>query len=159
MRLLNEILDAVCALWPARRVGVRLSPENSFNSMSDSDPQMHFGYFIEQLSPRGLAYVHVLEGDMMTKVCALDYHALRSKFAGPYIANNGYDLARAQTAIRRGAVDLVAFGVPFLANPDLVRRYRENLPLNAADPSTFYGGSQAGYTDYPFYHDEGTPAD
>jgi N-ethylmaleimide reductase len=151
MRLLNEILDAVCTVWPARRVGVRLSPENSFNSMSDSDPQAHFGYFAEQLSPRGLAYLHVLEGDMMTKSHALDYRALRSQFAGPYIANNGYDLERAQTAIHSGAADLVAFGIPFLANPDLVRRYRESLPLNAADPSTFYGGGEAGYTDYPFY--------
>jgi len=154
MRLLNEILDAVCAVWPARRVGVRLSPENSFNSMSDSDPQAHFGYFIEQLSPRGLAYVHVLEGDMMTKASALDYRALRSKFAGTYIANNGYDLVRAQTTVRSGAVDLVAFGIPFLANPDLVHRYRESLPLNKVDPSTFYGGSEAGYTDYPFYRGE-----
>lgn len=151
MRLLNETLDAVCSVWPARRVGVRLSPENSFNSMSDSDPQAHFGYFVEQLSSRGLAYVHVLEGDMMTKASALDYRALRSRFAGPYIANNAYDLARAQTAIRSGAADLVAFGTPFLANPDLVRRYRENLPLNKVDSSTFYEGGEAGYTDYPVY--------
>ncbi len=158
MRLLNEILDAVCAVWPARRVGVRLTPENSFNSMSDSGPQAHFGYFAEQLSQRGLAYVHVLEGDMMTKVSALDYRALRSKFAGPYIANNGYDLARAQSAVRSGAADLVAFGISFLANPDLVRRYRRNLPLNTADQSTFYGGSEIGYTDYPFYRGEQTEA-
>jgi N-ethylmaleimide reductase len=158
MRLLNEILDAVCAVWPAGRVGVRLTPENSFNAMSDSDPQAHFGYFFEQLSPRGLAYVHVLEGDMMTKATALDYRALRAKFAGPYIANNGYDLVRARTAIRNGAADLVAFGIPFLANPDLVRRYRENLPLNLADPSTFYGGSETGYTDYPFYRGAETQA-
>ncbi|MHB1605775.1 MAG: alkene reductase [Leptospirales bacterium] len=156
MRLLDEILDAVCAMWPAQRVGVRLSPENSFNSMSDSDPQAHFEYFVEELSPRGLAYVHVLEGDMMTKSSVLDYRALRSKFAGPYIANNGYDLLRAQTAVRGGAVDLVAFGIPFLANPDLMRRYRESLPLNETDPSTFYGGSEAGYTDYPFYRGEET---
>lgn len=156
MHLLNEILDAVCAVWPAQRVGVRLSPENSFNSMSDSDPQAHFEYFVEQLSPRGLAYVHVLEGDMMTKVSALDYRDLRSKFVGPYIANNGYDLVRAQTAVRSGAVDLIAFGIPFLANPDLVRRYRENLPLTEANPSTFYGGCEAGYTDYPFYRGEET---
>ena len=155
MRLLNEILDAVCMVWPAGRVGVRLSPENSFNSMSDSDPQAHFAYFIEQL-PRGLSYVHVLEGDMMAKISTLDYRALRSKFAGPYIANNGYDLTRAQTAIRSGAADLVAFGIPFLANPDLVRRYRENLPLNEANPSTFYGGSAAGYTDYPLHRDPET---
>lgn len=151
MRLLNEILDAVCEIWPGRRVGVRLTPENSFNSMTDSDPQAHFGYFVEQLGTRGLAYVHVLEGDMMTKRVSLDYRALRAKFAGTYIANNGYDLARATEAVRSGAADLVAFGIPFLANPDLVRRYREGLPLNAADPSTFYGGDETGYTDYPFY--------
>lgn len=158
MRLLNEILDAVCAVWPARRMGVRLSPENSFNSMSDSDPQAHFGYIVEQLSPRGLAYVHVLEGDMMTKARVLEYRVLRSKFAGPYIANNGYDLVRAQTAVRSGAADLIAFGIPFLANPDLVRRYRESLSLNVADSSTFYGGAEAGYTDYPFYRGEETQA-
>ncbi|MBI3563067.1 MAG: alkene reductase [Gammaproteobacteria bacterium] len=158
MLLLVEILDAVCEVWPTRRVGVRLTPENSFNSMSDSNPQAHFEYFVEQLSPRGLAYVHVLEGDMMTKVNALDYRSLRSKFSGPYVANNGYNLVRAQATLRRDAADLVAFGIPFLANPDLVRRYRDNLPLNAADPSTFYGGSEAGYTDYPFYHAEETYA-
>lgn len=152
MRLLNEILDAVCAVWPAGRVGVRLTPENSFNSMSDSDPQAHFGYVLEQLSRRGLAYVHMLEGDMMSKASSVDYRALRKAFAGPYIANNGYDLARARGAIERGDADLVAFGVPFLANPDLVRRYRENLPLNRADPSTFYSGSETGYTDYPAFH-------
>jgi N-ethylmaleimide reductase len=152
MRLLNEILDAVCAVWPSERVGVRLSPENSFNTMSDSDPQTHFGYVLQQLSARNLAYVHVLEGDMMTKTSALDYLTLRSKFAGPYIANNGYDLSRAQAALVGDAADLVAFGVPFLANPDLVRRYRESLPLNTIDPLTFYAGGETGYTDYPSYH-------
>ena len=151
MRLLSEILDAVCEVWPAQRVGVRLTPENSFNSMSDSNPQAHFEYFVEQLSPRGLAYVHVLEGDMMTKNSSVDYRALRSIFSGPYIANNGYDLVRAQAAIRSGSASLVAFGTPFLSNPDLVRRYRENLPLNKVDSSTFYGGTEVGYTDYPFY--------
>lgn len=155
-RLLNEILDAVCAVWPARRIGVRLSPENGFNSMNDSDPQTHFGYFIEQLSPRGLAYAHVLEGDMLSHTRELDYSALRAKFSGTYIANNRYDLVRARAAVHNGAADLIAFGVPFLANPDLVRRYRENLPLNVADRATFYGGSEAGYTDYPFYRHEET---
>lgn len=149
MRLLNEILDAVCSVWPSQRVGVRMSPENRFNSMSDSAPQRHFEYFIGELSRRDLAYMHVLEGDMMTKTSILDYRALRAKAKCPYIANNGYDLRRAQEAVASGAADLVAFGVQFLANPDLVRRYRENLPLNIADPSTFYGGGKAGYTDYP----------
>lgn len=154
MRLLNEILDAVCEVWPAQRVGVRLTPENSFNSMSDSNPQAHFEYFVEQLSQRGMAYVHVLEGDMMTKNSSMDYRALRSKFTGPYIANNGYDLVRAQTSVRSGAASLIAFGIPFLSNPDLVRRYRESLPLNEVDPSTFYGGTEVGYTDYPFYRSQ-----
>jgi N-ethylmaleimide reductase len=154
MRLLNEILDAVCGVWSASRVGVRLTPENSFNSMSDSDPQAHFGYFMDELSPRGLAYVHVLEGDMMSKASALDYRALRARLAAPYIANNGYDLARARAALRSGTADLIAFGMPFLANPDLVRRYRDNLPLNTADPATFYGGGEPGYVDYPVYRSE-----
>lgn len=153
MRLLNEVLDAVCAVWSGYRVGLRLSPENRFNSMSDSSPQAHFGYFLDQLSARTLAYVHILEGDMMSRSSVLDYRALRSRFAGTYIANNGYDLLRAQTAVQTGAADLVAFGTPFLANPDLVRRYRDNLPLNKADPATFYVGGEAGYTDYPIYHD------
>lgn len=151
MRLLNEILDAVATVYPANRTGVRLSPENSFNSMSDSDPQQHFEYFAKQLSLRGLAYLHVLEGDMMNKQSNLNYSEIRSNFNGVYIANNGYDLERAQMVINSGSADLVAFGIPFLANPDLVRRYREGLPLNQADSATFYGGDETGYIDYPSY--------
>ncbi|KAA1248280.1 alkene reductase [Mycobacterium simiae] len=168
-RLLAEILDAVCTEWPSRRVGVRLTPENSFNSMADSNPQEHFEYIIRDLGRHDLAYVHVLEGDMTADVeaggidrrattKAMDYRSLRANFAGTYIANNGYYLARAQTALRHGAADLIAFGVPFLANPDLVRRYREGLPLNDADPSTFYGGGEVGYTDYPLYRSTYLPA-
>jgi N-ethylmaleimide reductase len=92
---------------------------------------------------------------MMTKAASLDYRALRARFAGVLIANNGYDLARAQAAVRAGDADLIAFGTPFLANPDLVRRFREDLPLTTADPTTFYIGGEAGYTDYPFHHDGG----
>nr|BFD88734.1 hypothetical protein KitaXyl93_00940 [Kitasatospora sp. Xyl93] len=126
--------------------------------MSDSDPQSHFAYFLEQLSPRGLAYAHVLEGDMTATTTALDYRALRDGFAGAFITDNGYDLARAQAAVDAGDADLIAFGTPFLANPDLVRRYRENLPLTAPDPATFYGGGAAGYTDYPFHQEDGAQA-
>jgi len=154
MRLLNEILDAVCTVWPEELVGVRLTPENSFNSMSDSNEQAHFEYFVEQLSNRNLAYLHVLEGDMMTKESHVDYSILRAKFSGVYIANNGYDLEKAQMKINNENASLIAFGIPFLANPDLVRRYRESLPLNEADPTTFYGGSESGYTDYAFYQPE-----
>jgi N-ethylmaleimide reductase len=152
MRLLNEVLDAVTGVWPAGRVGVRLTPENSFNSMSDSQPQAHFGFFLEQLGTRGLAYAHLIEGDMTTQSPGtVDYQALKSAFGGPYIANNGYDLHRAGAAIAAGRADLVSFGTAFLANPDLVRRYRENLPLNVPDPSTFYTGAESGYNDYPLY--------
>jgi N-ethylmaleimide reductase len=157
MRLLNEVIDAVCEVWPTNQIGLRLTPENSFNSMSDSAPAQHFGYFVEQLGQRGLGYLHVLEGDMHDpERRAVDYRALKSKFGGTYIANHGYDLERAQVALRGGSTDLVAFGVPFLANPDLVRRYRERLPLNRADHSTFYGGTAAGYTDYPAYGEAGS---
>ena len=87
---------------------------------------------------------------MMTQSRTLDYRALRDLFAGSYIANCGYDLERAQSSIAKGDSDLVAFGVPFLANPDLVHRYRNEIALNDADQTTFYGGDETGYTDYPF---------
>lgn len=156
MRLLNEVLDAVCEIWPANRVGVRLTPENSFNSMSDSDPQKHFAYFINELSKRRLAYLHILEGDMMTKERNVDYRALRNKFDGVYMANNAYDKQRAEQALANGDADLVAFGVPYLANPDLVYRYQHDLPLNEADQDTFYGGDEKGYTDYSFAEEKVT---
>ena len=154
MRLLNEVLDEVSTIWPANRVGVRLSPENSFNSMSDSNPQAHFEYFGGQLSTRGLAYLHVLEGDMMTKTKTVNYYKLGKIFKGVYIANNGYNLENAQKAISNGNADMVAFGIPFLANPDLVSRYKDNLPLNKVDVDTFYGGDEKGYNDYPTYDQE-----
>lgn len=150
MRFLNQVLDAVCEVWPAGRVGLRLTPENSFNDMSDSDPQAHFSYFIEQLNGRQLAYLHLLEGDMMSKQRSLDYRALRDLYQGVYMANNSYDKASAQAAISNGDADLIAIGVPFLANPDLVYRYQHDLPLNEPDMGTFYGGDEHGYTDYPF---------
>lgn len=153
MRLLNEILDAVATVWPSNRIGLRLTPENSFNDMSDSDPQGHFETIVAALNGRGLAYLHILEGDMLTKTSSVDYAALRGKFDGLYIANNGYDRDRAIEAVQGGSADLVAFGVPFIANPDLVRRYKMDLPLNNADFSTFYGGNEVGYTDYPAYGD------
>jgi N-ethylmaleimide reductase len=149
MRFLNQIIDTVFEVWDSQNVGIRLSPENGFNSMSDSNPQQHFDYFITQLNARNLAYVHVLEGDMMGATRDLNYRALRDAYHGIYIANNGYDKTRAQQALANGDCDLVAFGVPFLANPDLVHRYKNDLPLNEADQNTFYGGDETGYTDYP----------
>ncbi len=150
MRLLNEVISAVCDIWPSSRVGVRLTPENSFNSMSDSKPLEHFSYFIQQLNPLNLAYLHILEGDMMTRQKNINYRELRDLYEGVYIANNGYDRERAETSLENGDCDMVAFGMPFLSNPDLPYRYQHNLSLNEADQNTLYGGDKTGYTDYPF---------
>ncbi len=152
MRFLNDVLDVVSSVWSTDRLGVRLTPENSFNSMSDSNPQSHFEYFSKQLSSRNLAYLHILEGDMMSKDAQVDYQSIRANFSNAYIANNGYDLEMAQKVIGKDNSILVAFGIPFLSNPDLVFRYQESLPLNEVDTTTFYGGDEVGYTDYPFYN-------
>ena len=150
MRFLNEVTDAVLEIWDSKCVGIRLTPENSFNSMSDSDPQAHFNYFITQLNSRNLAYIHLLEGDMMGGESTVDYRALRDAYDGTYMANNGYDKSRAQTSLENGNSDLIAFGIPFIANPDLVKRYENDLPLNEPNQEKFYGGDETGYTDYPF---------
>jgi N-ethylmaleimide reductase len=148
-RLLLEVLSAVLEFWEPARVGVRLSPENAFNDMHDSDPQTTFNHVAAALGGRGLAYLHVVEGDVTSAERRLDYRQIRHGFAGLYMANNGYDKADAQAALASGAADLVSFGKLFLANPDLVQRFRSDAGLNAPDPDTFYGGDERGYTDYP----------
>ncbi|MEE8443981.1 MAG: alkene reductase, partial [Alphaproteobacteria bacterium] len=149
-RLLLEVTDAVVGVWGADRVGVRLSPINGFNSMSDKAPDVTFTYAARQLNRYGLAFLHVVEPDFTGSETAFDYAALRATFDGAYIANGGYDLDRAQAALASDAADLVSFGKPFLANPDLVERFARGAPLNQPDPATFYGGDAKGYTDYPF---------
>jgi N-ethylmaleimide reductase len=149
-RLLMEVTKAVVAVAGANRVGVRLSPVNPFNDMHDSNPQVLFNYVANALNQFNLAYLHVLEGNVGGVAEPFDYDALRKHFKGAYIANLGYDKTRGNTAIASGHADCIAFGVQFLANPDLVERYRINAPLNVADQNTFYGGDEKGYTDYPF---------
>ena len=149
MRLLREVTAAVCGVMGAGRVGVRISPENSFNDMHDSDPQATFEQVAVMLDGFGLAYLHVVEGDMPSFVRTLDYGRIRAAFSGCYLANAGYDLARAQQAIQSGAADMVSFGTLYIANPDLVERFRQGAALNTPDPDTFYGGDEHGYTDYP----------
>jgi len=149
-RLLQEVTKAVVAVAGADRVGVRLSPVNPFNDMHDSNPQTLFNYVADMLSQFNLAYLHVLEGNVGGEAEQFDYEALRKCFKGAYMANLGYDKARGNAAIANGHADCIAFGVPFLANPDLVERYRTDAPLNVADQNTFYGGDEKGYTDYPF---------
>lgn len=148
-RLLMEVLSAVLDTWEPARVGVRISPENSFNDIHDSDPQTTFNFVARALSGKGLGYLHVLEGDMIGGGRSVDYRQIRDNFDGYYMANNAYDKARAQAAIARGDADMVSFGQLFLANPDLVQRFQTDAELNTPDPDTFYGGDEKGYTDYP----------
>lgn len=154
-RLLIEIMKAVSSEIGAGRVGIRLSPLTTFNDTPlDSAPQALYGYVVQQLAPLGLAYIHVIEGETggarePEGAPLFDYAALRKAFPGAWLVNNGYDRGMAVQAVGSGAADLVAFGVPFLANPDLVRRLREGADLNEPDTSTFYGGGAKGYIDYP----------
>ena len=150
-RLLMEVTKAVVDVIDADKVGVRLSPANPFNDMRDSNPQALFEYVVQQLNGFNLAYLHVVEGGIAGggTADAFDFVALRKVFKGAYMANLGYDKARGNAAIASGFADCVAFGVPFIANPDLVARYKADAPLNEADSKTFYGGTEKGYTDYP----------
>lgn len=150
-RLFAEVIAAVADEIGGGRVGVRISPVTGSNDAHDSDPQPLFERALNRIASLGLAFVHVVEGETGGARDALpfDYRALRAKFAGGWIANNGYDRAMAIDAVASGRADAIAFGVPFIANPDLVRRLQEDAPLNAADRATFYGGGERGYTDYP----------
>jgi len=151
-RLLLEIVDATAAAIGANRIGVRLSPTSSFNSMSESDPVTLTRYVAEQLDLRQIMYLHVLEmpiGDDPEAVRPLTTIA-REVFGGVLIANAGYTADAAETVLARGDADMVAFGVPFLTTPDFVERTREGLPVNDGDRATFYGGEAHGYIDYPF---------
>jgi N-ethylmaleimide reductase len=149
-RLLLEVVSAVSKVWGPDRVGVRISPINPFNDIRDSQPQALFNHVAEALSPYGLAYLHVVEVGMADEAAPeFDFDQLRSAYRGNYMANGGYDKARGNAAIASRHADCVAFGVPFIANPDLVERFRIDAPLNPPDQNTFYGGTEKGYTDYP----------
>ncbi|MGE0024108.1 MAG: alkene reductase [Hyphomicrobium sp.] len=151
-RLLGEVLAALTSVWPADRVGVRFSPFSSFGDMQDSDPVQTFSAAISKASEAGLGYLHLVEGETggsRELPPGASIAALRKLFKGAYLANNGYDRAEAIRAVESGAADLIAFGRPFIANPDLVERLKANAPLNVPDQATFYGGDARGYTDYP----------
>lgn len=148
-RLLFEVLEAITGVWGAERTAVRLSPLNSYNSMSDSDPVGLTAYLAKALSPLGLAYLHVMRGDFLGEQSGDVLTPARAQFRGPLVANMGYTPAEAETVIAGAGLDAVAFGTGFLANPDLPARIRSGAPLNAADPQTFYTPGAKGYTDYP----------
>jgi len=150
MRLLDEIIGAIKnKVWPANRIGVRLSPENQFNDIRDSQPQTTFNAIVDMLKPHELAYLHVLEGDMLNNERKVDYPELKQRFGGLYMANMGYTQATAEAAITQNHADMVSFGQSYIANPDLVERFAAGASLNEPDQSTFYGGDEKGYTDYP----------
>ena len=150
-RLTLEVVDAILAVLPPERVGIRFSPVSPANDVADSDPQALFNHLAAETGRRGLAFIHVVEGATggPRDIAPFDFLALRKIFGGAYIGNNGYDLDLASAAIETGAADLVAFGRPFISNPDLVERLRRGAPLAELDKATLYGGGAHGYTDYP----------
>ncbi len=152
-RLLGEVVDAAAAEWSADRVGVRISPVGSFNGVEDPAGEATGLLVAELLAERGVGFLHLSEPDWVGGDALTDGYRerLRETFPGVIVAAGSYDLAKAERVLSEGWVDAVAFGRAFLANPDLPRRLREGLPLNDPDRTTFYGGDDAGYTDYPAY--------
>jgi len=150
-KLMLEVAKAVAAEAGANRTGIRISPVTPSNDISDSDPQPLFDYIVDGLNHLKLVYLHVVEGATggPRDNAPFDYASLRKRFTGAYVANNGYDFELATKTLAAGAADLIAFGKPFISNPDLVERLKRGAPLNAWDKATFYGGDAKGYTDYP----------
>ncbi len=154
-RLLKEIVAATLTVWPADRVGVRLSPNGNFNDMGAPDFRETFTYAAGQLNAFGLAYLHVVDG------LAFGFHEqgkpmtladFRAVFTGPLMGNCGYTQETAEAAIAAGAADLIAFGRPYLSNPDLVERFAHGWELNPpADVKVWSAPDERGYTDFPFH--------
>ena len=152
-RLMLETAEAMTGAWDAAHVGVRLSPSSYLYGVDDSDKRATFGYVIEKLSAQGLAYLCLLEPNAQALQRGVQIERVAETFRSlvtvPLIVNTGFDKAKGNAVLDAGGADLVAIGVPYIANPDLVRRFQEHAPLNAPDPKTFYGVGPEGYTDYP----------
>jgi len=148
-RLLFEVLDAVIGVWGSRRVGVRTSPLNGYNSMQDSDPVGLTAWLAEQLNRFDLAYWHLMRADFLGEQQGDVVTPARELYQGNLMVNMGYGREEAEQTIQSGLADAVAFGVPYIANPDLVERFEQKAPLNEANPATFYSPGAEGYTDYP----------
>jgi N-ethylmaleimide reductase len=156
-RFLLEVVQAVREEWPSNRVGLRLSPSGEFNTMGDSHSRELFTYVIQQLNAFDLAYIHLIRaGDVADKPHlegdVIGYYG--PQIETTVIASTGYDRETGNEELQKGIADLIAFGRPFLANPDLPERFERKAPLNEPDSSTFYGGGEKGYTDYPFLKEE-----
>lgn len=153
VRFLREVVEAVLDVWESKRVGVRISPGGTFNDMGDDNPEQTFSHAVEVLNSFNLGYLHVVEAapgetPARQKLEGLFRH-LRAAWKGVYIVNGGYDGPRGERAVSDNQTEAVAYGRLFLANPDLPKRLRHRGPLNAADPKSFYGGTEVGYIDYP----------
>jgi N-ethylmaleimide reductase len=158
-RLLMEITHAVAMVWGYDRVAVRIAPSGKWNGMKDSNPVAIFNYVVRALAPLNLAYLHVVEprvigsqeeAEGLPPVAVVNF---RKFYQGTILAAGGFDGKGAIEIVDKGDADMVAFGRHFIANPDLPKRIRLDLPLNHYDRSTFYGGGPGGYTDYPFYEE------
>ncbi|MBB2496640.1 alkene reductase [Aquipseudomonas ullengensis] len=144
-RLLLEVTDAVLSVWEAGRVGVHLAPRADSHDMGDSDRHQTFGYVARELGKRGIAFICAREkiaDDSLTPY-------LKEQFGGVFIANERFTKEQANTWLSEGKADAVAFGIPFIANPDLVQRLATDAPLNEPRPELFYGRGPVGYLDYP----------
>jgi N-ethylmaleimide reductase len=151
-RLILEVTKAVVKEIGADKTGIRISPVTPANDCGpDSNPKKLYDYIVDGLSAEKLVYLHVVEGATggPRDIAPFDYSSLRKRFKGAYIANNGYDLALAEKVLAAGEADLIAFGKLFIANSDLVERFKTGAELNKPDQATFYGGGAKGYTDYP----------
>jgi N-ethylmaleimide reductase len=152
-RLPLEVAEAVIGVWGGSRVGYRISPYGTMYSMSDSDPVTTFSYLATSLDRLGVGYLHVVEAVAGPAAPAANVPRLltilRDLFDATLIANGGYDAASGHATVANGKADLIAFGVPFLANPDLPSRYLKRAALNVPDPATFYSGEEKGLIDYP----------
>jgi N-ethylmaleimide reductase len=151
-RLMLETTRAMIAAWSADRVGVRLSPSSFLYGVDDGDKRATFGLVIQALNALDLAYICLLEPNAKDAERAQIKHVVetfRDFISVPLIVNTGFDKAKGNAAIASGQVDLVAFGVPYIANPDLLERFQTDAPLNKPNPALFYGTGAAGYTDYP----------
>ena len=156
LRFPLAVVDAVVGVWGGDRVGIRISPGTTQpgNTPLDSNPMQTFGAYLQALARFGLMYVHDIEGvtQMSREADGVDYEAFRTAFAGAYIANNQYDLELADKTLAAGKADLISFGRPFIANPDLVDRLRTGAPLAEAPKKYWYGGTAVGYSDWPAMH-------
>ena len=153
-RLTLEVTEAVCGVWGSDRVGIRFSPAGVFNDMHDSNPIETFGHVLKELNRLNLAYAHITQVTAQDiahgAVAGVGPKELKPFWNGKIVSAGGFTLESGNQALAEGWADAIAFGVPFIANPDLPERFRKNAALNKADDASFYGGTEQGYTDYPF---------